>query len=298
MAARSISTGNISFGLVSVPVKLFSGTQSKNLSFHLLHAKDKSRLKQQYICGTCGEVVERDDMVRGYEYAKDQNAVLSPEEIKALEQTSDQSIEIEEFVPISSVDPIYFEKTYLLGPDKGGQKAYRLLREAMHEAGQGAVAKFSTRGRQQLVLLREAQGGIMMHTLFYADEVRDFSEIERGESVTLKPGEVQLAIQLIEQLASEGFDATKYEDEYRKRALELIEQKVAGQEISLAPAQAPKGQIIDLMEALKASLATRKAKPEAEPAVAAAAAGGGRRPARAKGGAAPAAAKGTARKAK
>jgi len=280
--------------LVSVPVKLFAGTQAKNLSFHLLHAKDKSRLKQQYICSTCGEVVERDDMVRGYEYAKDQYAVLTPEEIKALDQTTDQSIEIEEFVPISSVDPIYFEKTYLLGPDKGGQKAYRLLREAMHKAGKGAVAKFATRGRQQLVLLREAQDGLMMHTLFYADEVRDFSEIDRGESVTPKPGEIDLAVQLIDQLASAAFEPTKYEDDYRKRALEVIEQKVAGQEITLAPAQAPKGQIIDLMEALKASLASRQAKPAPAPAAEEA----GRKPARAKGRAAASVAKEAARKAK
>jgi DNA end-binding protein Ku len=278
MAARAIASGTISFGLVSVPVKLFTGTQSKSLSFNLLHDKDKSRLKQQYICATCGEVVERDHMVRGYEYAKDQYAILSAEEIKALEQTTDQSIEIEEFVPIDSIDPIYFEKTYLLGPDKGGQKAYRLLREAMDKAGKGAVAKFATRGRQQLVLLRQAQGGIMMHALFYADEVRDFSEIDRGESVTLKPGEIDLAIQLIEQLGSTAFDATKYDDDYRKRALEAIEQKVAGQEVALAPAQAPKGQIIDLMDALKASLAARQAK-----AADGAAAATPRKPARAKG---------------
>jgi len=276
MAVRAIASGTISFGLVSVPVKLYTGTQSKNLSFNLLHAKDQSRLKQQYICVTCGEVVERDNMVRGYEYAKDQYAVLTADEIKALEQTSDQSIEIEEFVPIDSVDPIYFEKTYLLGPDKGGQKAYRLLREAMDKAGKGAVAKFATRGRHQLVLLREAQGGIMMHALFYADEVRDFSEIDRGESLPLKPGEIDLAVQLIEQLGSAAFDAKKYEDEYRARALQLIEQKVAGQEVALAPAQAPKGQIIDLMEALKASLAARQAGPAAETTAT------GRKPARAK----------------
>jgi DNA end-binding protein Ku len=294
MAARAIASGTISFGLVSVPVKLFTGTQAKGVSFNLLHGKDKSRLKQQYICSTCGEVVEREEMVRGYEYAKDQYAVLSPEEIKALEQTSDQSIEIEEFVPIDSIDPIYFEKTYLLGPDKGGQKAYRLLREAMSKAGKGAVAKFSTRGRQQLVLLREAQGGLMLHSLFYADEVRDFSEIDRGESVTLKPGEIDLAVQLIEQLGVAAFDSAKFEDEYRKRALELIEQKVAGQEIALAPAQAPKGQIIDLMEALKASLASRDAKP----AAVAQAAESGRRPARAKGKAAAGGAREAARKAK
>jgi DNA end-binding protein Ku len=279
MAARAIASGTISFGLVSVPVKLFSGTQAKSISFNLLHGKDKSRLRQQYVCSTCGAVVERDDMVRGYEYAKDQYVVLTQEEVKALEQTTDQSIEIEEFVPISSIDPIYFEKTYLLGPDKGGAKAYRLLREAMAAAGRGAVAKFSTRGRQQLVLVREAQGGLMMHALFYADEVRDFSEVDRGESVTLKPGEIQLAVQLIEQLGSEAFDPAKYDDDYRKRALEAIEQKVAGQEVVLAPAQAPKGQIIDLMEALKASLASRQTVPAAPHQVATA----GRKPARAKG---------------
>ena len=280
MAPRAIASGTISFGLVSVPIKLFSGTQSKTLSFNLLHAKDHSRLKQQYVCQTCGEVVERDAMERGYEYAKEQYAVLSAEELKALDQQSDQSIEIEEFVPIASVDPIYFEKTYLLGPDKGGNKAYRLLREAMRSAGRGAVAKFSTRGRQQLVLLREAQGGLMMHALFHADEVRDFSEVERGEEVTLKPGELELAVQLIEQLASTEFDAGKYKDEYRERALALIEQKVAGQEISVGPARTAKGQIIDLMDALKASLAARGAEPVAADSAAA------RRPARAKGGAA------------
>jgi DNA end-binding protein Ku len=258
MAPRAIASGTISFGLVSVPVKMFSGTQSKSLSFNLLHAKDNSRLKQQYVCQTCGEIVEREQMARGFEYAKDQYAVLSPDELKALDSQSDQSIEIEEFVPIDSIDPIYFEKGYLLGPDKGGNKAYRLLREAMKKAGKGAVAKFSTRGREQLVLLREAHGGLMLHALYHADEVRDFSEIERGEEVTLKPGEIDLAIQLIEQLGTKGFDATKYKDEYRERAMALIEQKVAGQEITVGPARTPKGQIIDLMEALKQSLASRK----------------------------------------
>ena len=276
MAPRAIASGTISFGLVSVPVKLFSGTQSKSLSFNMLHAKDNSRLKQQYICQTCGEVVERDQMTRGYEYAKDQYAVLSNDELKALDSVSDQSIEIEEFVPIASVDPIYFEKTYLLGPDKGGNKAYRLLREAMHTAGRGAVARFSTRGRQQLVLLREAQGGLMMHALYYADEVRDFSEVERGDEVAVKPNELQLAVQLIEQLANEEFDPSKYKDEYREQAMALIEKKVAGEEIAVGAPRAAKGQIIDLMEALKASLASRDAGPaKAEKAP-------GRRPARAK----------------
>jgi DNA end-binding protein Ku len=276
MPAHAIASGTISFGLVSVPVKLYAATKSKSVSFNLLHAKEKARLRQQYVCATCGEIVERGAMVKGYEYAKDQYAVLTDDELRALQQKTEQSIEIEEFVPISTVDPIYFEKTDLLGPDKGGQKAYRLLCEAMAQAGKGAVAKFATRGKQELVLLRQAQGGLMMHALNYADEVRGFEEIDRGEALTLKPGELDLAVQLIEQLASPAFEPTKYEDEYRKKVLELIEQKVAGQEIVAAPAQPARAQIIDLMEALKASLA---AKQTAAPAEATA----HRRPAQAKG---------------
>lgn len=285
MAPRAIASGTISFGLVSVPVKLFSATQSKSLSFNMLHAKDNSRLKQQYICQADGEVVERDQMTRGYEYAKDQYAVLNAEELKALDSQSDQSIEIETFIPIESIDPIYFEKTYYLGPDKAGSKPYRLLREAMAKARKGAIAKFSTRGKEQLVLLREAQGGLMLHQLYYADEVRDFGEIERGDEITPKPGEVELAIQLIEQLAAPSFDATLYKDEYRERALALIEQKIAGQEIAVGEARPAKGQIIDLMDALKASLAARKQAPDA------AADDAPRKPARAKGVAAAAPAK-------
>lgn len=283
MAARALASGTISFGLVSVPVKLYTATRSKSLSFNLLHDKDKSRVHQQYICNTCGEVVERSHMVKGFEYAKEQYAVLTEEELKALEQQTDQSIEIEEFVPIAQVDPVYFEKSYLLGPDKGGQKAYRLLCDAMRRAGRGAVAKYSTRGRQQLVLLREAQGGLMLHGLYYADEVSDFSEIDRGEGASIKSGELDLAVQLIEQLASSSFEPAKYEDDYRKRSLELIERKVAGQEVVTTPSAAPKAQIIDLMEALKASLAS-KTKAAAEAGEEAA----DRKPARAKGSSAPA----------
>jgi DNA end-binding protein Ku len=292
MAARAIASGTISFGLVSVPVKLYTATRSKSLSFNLLHEKDKSRLRQQYVCSTCGEVVQRDQMVKGYEYAKNQYAVLTETELRALEQETDQSIEIEEFVPIQQVDPVYFEKAYLLGPDKGGQKAYRLLCDAMAKAGMGALGRHSTRGRQQLVLLRQAQEGLILHGLYYADEVNDFGEIDLGGEVTLKEGELDLAIQLIQQLAVKKFEPEKYEDEYRKRALELIEKKVAGQEIAVVPVQAPKAQIIDLMEALKASLAAKKAQAAA---VAEEGAVEERKPTRAKGAAA---ARGRAKKAK
>ena len=262
MAPRAISSGTITFGLVSVPVKLFSGTQSKKVSFNMLHEPHKARLRQQYRCSACNEVVERKDSVKGFELSKGQYVVLTNEEIKALDVKSDQSIEIEEFVPIDSVDPLYFDKSYLLAPDKGGGKAYHLLIAAMKKSGRGALARYSTRGRQQLVLLREAVDGLVMHTLYYADEVRDFSEIDRGPEASAKEGELDLAVQLLDQLASEEFRPERYEDEYRKRALDLIEQKAAGQEVVSVPGEAPKGQIIDLMEALKASLA------EASPPVA------------------------------
>ncbi len=173
MPARATSSGTISFGLVSIPVKVYPATRSKSVHFNMLHAKDQSRLKQQYICATCGEMVERDETVRGYEYARDQYVVLTEEELKALETKSDKSIEIEEFVPIEKVDPIYFEKSKLLGPDKGGAKAYRLLNEAMVTMGRVAVGRHRTRGREQLVLIRPRGRGLVLHGLYYADEVRE-----------------------------------------------------------------------------------------------------------------------------
>lgn len=255
--ARAISSGTISFGLVSIPIKVFTATQSQTVRFSMLHEKDKSRLKQQYVCAQCGEVVSRNETVRGYEYARDQYVVLTKDELDALEQQSDRSIEIEEFVPIERVDPIYFEKSNLLGPDKGGVKAYRLLFEAMKESGRVAIGRFSTRGRQQLVLLRPAGRGLVMHGLYYADEVRSFDDIEVGEDLEFKEGEMQLAEQLIEQLSKETFDPKRYEDEYRRRVLEAIDRKVAGEEIVVMPSQESKEKIIDLVAALKKSLAEK-----------------------------------------
>jgi DNA end-binding protein Ku len=274
MPAHAITSGTISFGLVTVPVKLYAATRPQNISFNLLHDKDKSRLRQQYLCSTCGEVVDRDHMVRGYEYAKNQYVVLTDEELRGLEQTSDHTIDIQEFVPISKVDPVYFEKAYLLGPDKGGHKAYRLLCDAMKQAGVGAVAKFATRGKQQLVLLRQSRNGLMLHGLYYADEVRGFEDVDLGESIPPRPNEVELAVQLIQQLAGKSFEPGKYEDEYRKKLLEVVQQKVAGQEVVVAPPPARRAQVIDIMEALKASLAARERPAAAAP--------GARKPARAK----------------
>jgi DNA end-binding protein Ku len=274
MAAHAITSGTISFGLVTVPVKLYAATRPQNISFNLLHDKDKSRVRQQYVCSTCGETVDRQHMVRGYEYAKSQYVVLSEEELRRLEQNSDHTIDIQEFVPIATVDPVYFEKAYLLGPDKGGHKAYRLLCGAMKQAEMGAVAMFATRGRQQMVLLRQSRDGLMLHGLYYADEVRGFEDVDLGEAVTLRPNEIELAVQLVKQLATESFEPGKYEDEYRKKVLDVVQQKVAGEEVVAAAAPPPRAQVIDIMEALKASLAARR------PPVAAAA--GARKPVRVK----------------
>jgi len=259
MAARSIGSGTISFGLVSIPVKLFSATQSQAaISFNLLHSKCKGRLKQQYICPRDeNQIVERNDMVKGYEVSKDQYVTFTPEELKALEEKASQQIEISEFVPTDKIDPVFFDKAYYLGPEKGADRAYRLLSEAMRATGRTALARYAARGKQYLVQLRPIEGGgLVMQQLMYSDEVRPFSEVEvpQGE---VKPAELELAKQIIQQIAEDDFKPEKYEDDVKKRIQEQIQRKVEGQEIDLTPAEQPRTQVIDLMEALKASLAAR-----------------------------------------
>jgi DNA end-binding protein Ku len=254
MAPRSIATGTISFGLVSIPVRLYAATQpSAQVSFNLLHAKDGSRLKQQYVCARDGEKVEREEMVKGFEFAKDRYVTFTGEELKALEEIATQTIEIAEFVPASQVDPVYFDRAYHLGPDKGGAKAYRLLVEALARSGKAALARYASRGKQYLVLIRPAEGRLVMQQLYYADEVRSVEEIPLDD-VEIKDGEVQLALQLIEQTTTDGFHPERYEDAVRKRTLEAIERKVQGQEIQAGTPAEPSGEVIDIMEALKASL--------------------------------------------
>ena len=255
MPPRSIATATISFGLVSVPVCLFSSAESKSrVSFNMLHKKCGSRLKQQYTCPKDNEVVGRDDTVKGYEYAKDQYVVFTPEELKALEERATGMIEVVEFVPLSKVDREYVEKVYYLGPDKGGDRAYGLLREALKETGRAALGQYAARGQQCLVLLRARDGVIAMEQLRYADEVRSPSEVPvpAGE---VKPAELALAKQLIDQLVNETFDPAKYRDTVRERVLETIQRKVEGQDITADVTPDSGAKIIDLMEALKASLA-------------------------------------------
>jgi DNA end-binding protein Ku len=267
MAPRSIASGTISFGLVSIPVKLFAATEaSAGISFNLLHAKCGSRLKQQYVCPQDGEVVPRDAMVKGYEFQEGKYVTFTPEELKALEQTATQAIEIAAFVPAEKVDAVFFEKAYFLGPEKGGAKAYRLLAEALRRSGKAAVARYAARGKQYLVLIRPASGRLVMQQLYYADEVRPLEEIPVDQA-ELKEPEVQLALQLVEQTATDSFHPEAYRDEVKERTLALMERKIQGQEIAVSPAEEPRAQVIDLMEALKASLAAgAAAAPPAAPA--------------------------------
>jgi len=254
MAPRSIATGTISFGLVSIPVNLYPATQaSASISFNLLHAKCGSRLKQQYVCAKDGEKVEREEMVKGYEFAKDRYVTFSGEELKALDEIASQTIDIAEFVPEADVDPVYYDRAYHLGPGKGGAKAYRLLAVALERAGKAALARYAARGKQYLVLIRPRSGRLVMQQLYYADEVRALDEVPI-EDAELKDAEIQLALKLVEQTSSDAFHPERYEDAVRKRVAEAIERKVQGEEIQVS-APEPQAQVIDLMEALKASLA-------------------------------------------
>jgi len=265
MPPHSLGSGTISFGLVSIPVRLYTAASSANVSFNLLHAKCGSRIKQQTFCAICNEVVDRASLVKGYEFAKDQYVRVTDDELKGLEGEASKVIDIAEFVPLQSVDPIFFEKTYYLGPDKGGDKAYRLLGDAMEKGGRVALATFVMRGKESLVLIRPARGGLMLHTMYFADEVRDFGEIDRGQSAKIKPGELDLALQLIDGLAGDEFQPERFQDEYRHRVLDLINQKVEGKEVTAVGPQVQRAQVIDLMEALKESLAKRVASGEKKP---------------------------------
>jgi DNA end-binding protein Ku len=270
MAPRSIATGTISFGLVTIPVRLYPAAQSSaTVSFNLLHAKCGSRLRQQYVCSKDGEKVEREDMVKGYEVSKDRYVTFTPDELKALDEIATQTIDIAEFVEAEDVDPVFYDQAYHLGPDRGGAKAYRLLALALERSGKAALARYAARGKQYLVLIRARGGRLVLQQLRYADEVRAPDEIPI-EEVELKEPEVQLALRLVEQTTSEGFHPDRYEDSVKKRVLEAIERKVQGEEIRAAAPARPQGEVIDLMEALKASLAASergaKEAPRAEAA--------------------------------
>ncbi|HXE81859.1 MAG TPA: Ku protein [Gemmatimonadales bacterium] len=266
MAAHSIGSATVSFGLVSVPVQMYAAGESKaSISFNMLHKKDGARLKQQYICAKDGEKVERSDMVKGYEFSKGQYVIFTPEELKALEERGTGAIEIKEFLPAQQVDRIWLERTYYLGADKGGERAYKLLAEALEESKRVAIGQYAARGKQYLIMIRPLEGRLVMEQLRYADEIRDIAEIPVPKT-DVKDAELQLAIKVIDQGATEEFDPKKYKDNVRDRMQEQIERKVEGKQITEEPEEAPKTRVLDLMQALKQSLGGAEAKSEAKAA--------------------------------
>ena len=263
MAARSIGSGTISFGLVSIPVRLYVATSSQQASFNQLHEQCGTRIRQQLYCPTCERVVERSELVKGYQFARDRYVRFTDAELRAVEAAASPTIDIHEFVPLERVDPVYFENVHYLGPDKGGEKAYRLLAEAMRDTKRVALAQHVSHGKEHLVLIRPYDGGLVMHEMYYADEVRAFSEIPTDGAVKLRDTETDLAKKLIEQLSAAEFRPEQYRDEYRERLMEAVQKKVAGEEVVAPPAPA-RAEVIDLMDALKKSLAGRKAGEQAD----------------------------------
>jgi DNA end-binding protein Ku len=262
--ARSIASLTISFGLVAIPIKLYSATiSSERISFNLLRQKDGSRVKQQYVAVNDGALVERAEMTKGYEFAKGQYVMFSAEELKALEDTTTHTIDITQFVPLESVDPVYFDGTYYLAPDKGGAKPYSLLSTALKKAKQCAVGRWISRGKEHIVMLRPMGDGLAMHQLHFKAEVRDIKDLG-VESAPVSEPELKLANQLIEQLAAKKFDPNEYADEHRARVEAAIQRKVEGKEVTFAEPPVAEGgaasNVVDLMEILKASLNAKGGK--------------------------------------
>src|SRR5436190_3169342 len=256
MAARSIASLSLSFGLVSIPVKLYSATEnSAAVRFNMLD-KDGARLKQQYVSEKDQHVVERAEMVKGYEFEKDRFVIFQPEELKALQESPSHTIDIVAFIPDKAIDPIFYDKAYYLAPDKRGGKPYNLLMQAMRESGRVALAKWAWKAKQYVVQVRPAEEGLVLQQLLYADEVRSMKELDI-EKVTVSPAELKLAMQLIDQISEDTYDPTMFEDEEKKRILAAIDEKIAGKQIVANEPHEPAAggaQVIDLVEALRASL--------------------------------------------
>jgi len=269
---RAIASGQIAFGLVSIPVKLFSAAESsEKISFNMLHRDCGSRIQQQLFCPKDERTVSRDEIAKGYEFSRGQYVLFSEEELKALEEKSTQQIDITEFVKSDLIDPIYFAKPYYLGPDKGGSRAYTLLARALQETGRWAVAKYAARGKGYLVVIRPLGKGLVMQQLYYPNEIRSIEELDLGDA-DVKESELRMAVQLAEMSASDSFQPELYRDEVADRVRELIQRKIEGEEITSAFVEEPKAQVIDLMDALRRSLGGAKPAPAPKPVAAKAAA--------------------------
>lgn len=258
---RAIATGQIAFGLVSIPVKLFSAAESsERISFNMLHRECGSRIQQQLFCPKDERTIDRTDVVKGYEFSKGQYVLFNEEELKQLEEKSTQQIDITEFVKSDLIDPIYFQKPFYLGPDKGGSRAYSLLAKALEETGRWAIAKYAARGKGYLVVIRPLGKGLVLQQLYYPNEIRSIDEIDIGDA-DVKDSELRMAIQLAEMSASDEFHPENYRDEVQERIKGLIQKKVEGEEITSSLVEEPRAQVIDLMDALRKSLGGAAEKP-------------------------------------
>ena len=254
MALRPLRNATISFGLVNIPVRFYTATKSEDVHFNLLHKDCGSRVARKWWCPQHDAAITYDEMMRGYAIAKNRYVTFSDEEIEALESDDNRALEITEFVDLNQVDPVFFEKAYYLGPSPGGGKTYKLLAQAMKKQKKVAVARWVTGGREHLVLLRPFEDGLVLHTMFYADEVRDFSAMEI-EGAELKDKEVALAEMLINELTEKKFDPLAYKDEYRERLLDRIKAKSEGETIVSESGEDERaGDVVDIMEALRRSL--------------------------------------------
>jgi len=254
MALRPLRNATISFGLVNIPVRFYTATKSEDIGFNLLHGSCGSRVNRKWWCPHHEEMIGMDEMVRGYPIAKNRYVTFTDEEIDALESDDNRALEITEFVDLEQIDPVFFEKAYYLGPAPGGGKTYKLLSQAMKKQGKVAVARWVSGNREHLVVLRPYEGGLILHTMYYADEVRDFAAID-AEDAELRDKEIALAEMLIGELSVEAFDPLAYKDEYRERLMDRIRAKSEGETILAQPADDEKAaEVVDIMEALRRSL--------------------------------------------
>jgi DNA end-binding protein Ku len=264
--ARVIARGVLSFGLVSIPVDIHSAIEDQSIHMHWLHKKCGSRVRNQLFCPVCKVVVGRDDLVRGFEVSKGKYVQISEEELESVEAEANNGIEFREFVPIEKIDPVYFESSYYLAPSKGAEKPYRLLAETLEKTRRVAVAQTVFHEKENLVAVRSHQNGLVMHFMYFADEVRAMRQIRRAEGAKVPKREIDLARDLIDKMSAPEFEPEKYHDEYRERFLAMVEQKTKGKEITIQPPAERRGKVVDIFAALKQSLEQAAPQRQRQPA--------------------------------
>lgn len=262
--AATVWKGYISFGLITIPVRLFAAARTERVSFNQIHQPCGGRIKQQIFCPQCDRIAERNELVKGYEVEKDRYVIVKDEEIKEIAPPSSDTMEIVEFVKAEGIDPIYFDASYFMAPEDAGKKAYHLLFETMRKSGYSAIAKVAMHQREFTVVVRPHAQGLLLHTMYYPEEVREVPEFLQDRTVTVKPQEIELAEKLVEGLAAE-FDPSKYHDDYQTRVMQMIEAKRDGLTVGMEPPR-KRAPVIDLMQALQKSLGELPRKPAAKAA--------------------------------